>query len=93
MTAALIAVQYALGFISGVELVTAVFASFCYAFGTKSGVLTAVAFSLLRCVIFGFMPNVVLLYLIYYTQQFYNMETTSNPIFHHIPAKIFLQDL
>ena len=67
MTAALIAVQYALGFISGVELVTAVFASFCYAFGAKSGVLTAVAFSLLRCVIFGFMPNVVLLYLIYYT--------------------------
>lgn len=66
MTALLIAVQYALGFVSGVELVTAVFSAFCFVFGTKSGVLTAVAFSLLRCIIFGFVPNVIVLYLVYY---------------------------
>lgn len=67
MTALLIAVQYALGFVSGVELVTAVFSAFCFVLGAKSGVLTAVAFSLLRCIIFGFVPNVILLYLVYYT--------------------------
>ena len=67
MTALLIAVQYALGFVSGVELVTAVFSAFCFVFGAKSGVLTAVAFSLLRCIIFGFVPNVIVLYLVYYT--------------------------
>ena len=65
MTALLIAVQYALGFVSGVELVTVVFLSFCYVFGVKCGLLTGLAFSLLRCLLFGFMPNVILLYLVY----------------------------
>ena len=67
MTALLIAIQYALSFVSGVELVTAFFLGFCYVFGVRCGVLTGLAFSLLRCVIFGFMPNVILLYLVYYT--------------------------
>lgn len=67
MTALLIALQYALGFVSGIELVTVVFLSFCYVFGVKCGLLTGVAFSLLRCLLFGFMPNVILLYLIYYS--------------------------
>ena len=67
MTALLIAVQYALGFVSGVELVTVLFLSFCYVFGVKCGLLTGIAFSLLRCLLFGFMPNVILLYLIYYS--------------------------
>lgn len=66
MTALLIAVQFALGFVSGVELVTAVFAAYCYVCGVRCGMLTAVAFSLLRCIIFGFSPSVILLYLIYY---------------------------
>ena len=67
MTALLIALQYALGFVSGIELVTVVFLSFCYVFGIRCGVITGVAFSLLRCLLFGFMPNVILLYLIYYS--------------------------
>lgn len=67
MTALLIAVQYALGFVSGVELVTVLFLCFCYVFGIRCGLLTGAAFSLLRCLLFGFMPNVILLYLIYYT--------------------------
>lgn len=66
MTALLIAVQFALSFISGVELVTAVFSAFCYVFGVRDGVLTAISFSLLRCLIFGFAPSVIVLYLIYY---------------------------
>lgn len=67
MTALLIALQYALGFVSGIELVTVLFLSFCYVFGVKCGLLTGIAFSLLRCLLFGFMPNVILLYLVYYS--------------------------
>ena len=67
MTALLIAVQYVLGFVSGVELVTVLFLCFCYVFGIRCGLLTGVAFSLLRCLLFGFMPNVILLYLVYYS--------------------------
>lgn len=65
-SALLIAVQLALGFVPGVELVTAVFLAFCYTFGRRCGVVTATAFSLLRCLVFGFYPSVVALYLIYY---------------------------
>ena len=66
MTALLIAAQYALGFVSGVELVTVLLLTFSRVFGVRCGVMTAVAFSLLRCLIYGFFPNVLLLYLVYY---------------------------
>ena len=65
-TALLLAAQYALWFVKGVEVVTVLLLVFSYRFGVKCGVLSAVAFSLLRCLLFGFFPNVVLLYLIYY---------------------------
>ena len=65
MTALLIAAQYALGFVSGVELVTVLLLTFSRVFGARCGVMTAVAFSLLRCLIYGFFPNVLLLYLVY----------------------------
>ena len=42
-SALLIAVQLALGFVPGVELVTAVFLAFCYTFGRRCGVVTATA--------------------------------------------------
>ena len=67
MTALLIAIQYALGFVSGIELVTVFFLCFCYVYGIRCGLLTGIAFSLLRCLLFGFMPNVILLYLVYYS--------------------------
>lgn len=66
MTALLVAVQYAMSFVSGVELVTVFFLCFCYVFGARCGVLTGIAFSLLRCLLFGFTPNVIVLYLVYY---------------------------
>ena len=66
MSALLVAVQYCLGFVPGIELVTAVFSAYCFVCGTASGILTAVCFSLLRCLIYGFYPAVILLYLIYY---------------------------
>lgn len=64
--ALLLSMQYALSFVSGVELVTVILLCFCYTFGIRLGVLTATAFSLTRCLLFGFSPSVVLLYLIYY---------------------------
>lgn len=61
-----IAAQLVFSTIPGVEVVTVLFVSFCYAFGVSRGMIVATAFSLLRCLLFGFFPNVVILYLIYY---------------------------
>lgn len=65
-TALLIGGQFVLSGISGVEIVTVLLLSFCYYFGVRRGLFVVNAFSLLRCFIFGFFPNVVILYLIYY---------------------------
>lgn len=66
MCALLLGGQFALSSISGVEIVTLLLVCFSSVFGARRGVLCAVAFSLLRCFIFGFYPSVILLYLIYY---------------------------
>lgn len=66
MTALLIGGQFALSFVAGVEIVTVLLLCFSAYFGVFCGVTTAVCFSTLRCLIWGFAPNVVLLYLIYY---------------------------
>lgn len=65
-TAVLLGGQLALSAISGVEIVTVLFASFVYARGVKNGLMLATCFSLIRCLIFGFIPTVIILYLIYY---------------------------
>ena len=64
--AVLISSQLALSAISGIEVVTAIFALYCFVFGVVRGIVVANVFSLIRCLIFGFFPQVVLLYLIYY---------------------------
>ena len=66
MAALLIGAQFALSFVAGVELVTLLLCAFCVVFGVKRGFITAVAFSVLRCLIFGFTLNVVVLYLLYF---------------------------
>lgn len=66
MVAILISVQFCLSFVSGVELVTVLFVSFCYVFGVKKGIIVATVFSIVRCILFGFFINVIILYLIYY---------------------------
>ena len=66
MTAILTGAQVALGFVSGVEIVTLLLACFSACAGIISGVITAVCFCLLRCFIWGFYPNVIVLYLIYF---------------------------
>lgn len=65
-TALLIGGQLALSGISGVEVVTVLLLTFVYIYGIGQGLLVANAFLLLRCFVFGFISNVIVLYLIYY---------------------------
>ena len=64
--ALLIGGQFVFSFVVGVEVVTLILVCFSFTFGARRGVICAVCFSLLRCVIYGFYPTVVILYLIYY---------------------------
>ena len=64
--ALLIAGQLALTSVTGIEIVTVMLLCFCYCYGIRHGVATATTFSLLRCLVFGFQINVIVLYLIYY---------------------------
>lgn len=64
--ALVIGAQVVFAAVPGVELVTVLFVGYAFAFGTKRGMTAATAFSLLRQLIFGFFPNVLLLYLVYY---------------------------
>ena len=64
--ALLIAGQLALSSVTGIEIVTVMLLSFCYCYGVRHGIAIATTFSLLRCFIFGFQINVIVLYLVYY---------------------------
>ena len=64
--ALLIATQLVLSAIPGVEVVSVLFAAFAFSFGTYRALAAATAFSLLRQLVFGFFPTVLILYLIYY---------------------------
>ena len=64
--ALLIGGQFLFSFLPGVEVVTALLVCYSYVFGRVRGGIVAVAFSLLRQLVFGFFPSVLLLYLVYY---------------------------
>lgn len=64
--ALVIAAQLCLAAVAGVEVVTVLFAAYAFAFGKGRGMLAATAFSLLRQLAFGFFPQVLALYLLYY---------------------------
>lgn len=64
--AIMIVSQLLLSGVKGVEIITALFYCYCYIYGSKQGVIVALCFTLLRCLLFGFFPSVVVLYLIYY---------------------------
>ena len=61
-----IAAQLCLSAVPGVEVVTVLFVAFAFVFGCRQGIIAATAFSLLRQLVFGFSPTVLILYLIYY---------------------------
>ncbi len=64
--ALVITLQFCLSALPGVELVTVFFVGYAFTFGVGRGCLAAVAFALLRQLVFGFYLSVLLLYLAYY---------------------------
>lgn len=64
--ALVIAAQLCLSAVAGVEVVTVLFAAYAFTFGAGRGMLAATAFSLLRMLVFGFFPQILVLYLLYY---------------------------
>lgn len=65
-TAMLIGGQLIFSWIAGIEIVTVLLVAFCYSFGIRRSLALVNAFLWLRCVIFGFFPTVVILYIVYY---------------------------
>ena len=65
-TALLLGGQFALASLSGIEIVTLLVFVFAFSFGVRRSLILVVAFSFLRCFLFGFFPSVLILYLIYY---------------------------
>lgn len=59
--------QYALSAVPFVEVVSLLFICYAYVFGAARGGVAAVAFSLLRQLLFGFYPVVLILYLVYFS--------------------------
>ncbi len=66
MCALLIGVQFALSFVPGIELVTVTLACYASVCGVRRGVALAACFAVVRCLLFGFYPGVLVLYLVYY---------------------------
>ncbi len=64
--ALVIAAQLALSVVPAVEVVTLLFVAYSSVFGARRGMLAATAFSLLRQLVFGFYPTVLIVYLLYY---------------------------
>ena len=64
--AMVIASQLVLSAVPGVEVVTVLFASYAFVFGVRRGMIAATVFALLRQLIFGFFPTVLILYILYY---------------------------
>ena len=64
--ALVIALQTALSILPGVELITVMFVAYSFTLGVKRGMIAATAFSLLRHMVFGAYPTVLVLYLIYF---------------------------
>ena len=65
-TALLIASQWVLSALPNVEIVTVLFVCYAFVFGVRRSLVCATAFSLLRQFVFGFIPKVLILYLIFY---------------------------
>ena len=59
--------QYALSVVPFVEVVSLLFICYAYVFGVVRGAVAAVAFALLRQLLFGFYPVVLMVYLIHFS--------------------------
>jgi hypothetical protein len=65
--AMLIGAQLVLSGVAGVEIVTPLLLAFSFSLGAVRGCTIATLFSILRCFVFGFHINVLILYLIYFS--------------------------
>ena len=59
--------QYALSAVPFVEVVSLLFICYAFVFGAVRGVIAAVVFALLRQLLFGFYPVVLILYLVHFS--------------------------
>lgn len=66
IVASMIAGQIVFAAVAGIEIVTVLFLAFCVAYGVRRGMIAGTVFSLLRCMWFGFVLNVVVVYILYY---------------------------
>lgn len=64
--ALLIAFQVALSWLNGIELITVMLASIAFYYGIKIVLSTVNIFLVVRSLIFGFFPSVMMLYFVYY---------------------------
>lgn len=64
--ALVIAAQLIFAAVPGVEVVTVLFVCYSFVFGVRRGTIAATAFTLLRQLIFGFSPTVLILYIVYF---------------------------
>lgn len=64
--AVVIAVQLVFSAVPGMELVTVLFVAYAFVFGWKRGMAAATVFTLLRQLLFGFFPTVLIVYAVYY---------------------------
>ena len=64
--AMLIGAQLILSGVAGIEIVSAMLLCFAYSLGSFRGATVATLFSVVRCFVFGFHINVLILYLIYF---------------------------
>ena len=58
--------QLAFSFVAGVEIVTLLFFAYAFVFGAKRGAIVGLVFPVVRQLLFGFFPSVLILYLVYY---------------------------
>ncbi len=89
-TALLIGGQLAFFAISGIEIVTLLFTAFVFYFGVIKGMVLATCFSLLRCLVFGFFPNVLILYLVFYNLFALIIGWLGNTFKHNLNVKKLL---
>jgi hypothetical protein len=64
--AIMVVAQLTLSFVPGVEVVTVLFVTYACVMGVKRAIITGTIFSVVRQIVFGFYPTVLVLYIIYY---------------------------
>lgn len=62
----LLVAQVALSALNGIEIITVLLASFVFCYGIRMGVVSTNIFIVVRCIVFGFFPSVMILYAVYY---------------------------